>query len=717
MQTVWNRVAQTRVPCHGPSQAVKSCVARQTATTAGKRPTKFLTSSTLLYSGIFAVAATTDALVKEKRRKQWDEAIADAKQGIEKVEGQTQGIRHGQVEELVELDGLLDLADAEYEAPYAMDGVRALPGHTGQPLHQSAFAPQSIYASREWQQGHWQRYLSPKKIQLTELAMDKMTLRLLLWLNPKDMGECAMDGFTETFRQLLGRPRSELDSLVAWLDSNIRATKSLDGSAEAEELAPYRGLLSRYSSEVTQRSLHNASLLESNITWMFQRRQNGEITYRQLILDMLHNITVSPALPTLQSFNKILDGLSATNTSPRVTEYVIRAMRTCHVRMNEETIIIILNHFRRTNNYQQFCKYAELIQGQQGGLWVARADVHITDASSGRLVRENRFGKDKVIQKPTPTPEVFQALVDGILYFDGFDAAVRTFKDMAASGWGLSMRGLTSLLRECMENSHWEGGVAVWKQIKAVHNLTKSKGRSEKIQAGTYATMLRLCILCDQKAQYESICKEAIASKNTTRSLLHYMQRLKEAGPQPKAARGSTQTTHGERISIAAASHAPTAGDADIAVAIANDERAEKHRAGDTARHVSYLPKSKAIELGSYAQRTVESQQELFEAQDPLPIDIQNTRLGLVGALAELPAVAVSSAQDPVAGDSESLPAREEFRQQSSHSRAESTISVLDRSQLLGLSTSSAELDVYEITERPMNMVAWGGEGAYCSPV
>ncbi|KAG8627838.1 hypothetical protein KVT40_003711 [Elsinoe batatas] len=714
MQTVWNRVAQTRVPCHSSARAVKSCVARQTATTAGKRPTKFLTSATLLYSGIFAVAATTDALVKEKRRKQWDEAIANAKQGIEKVEGRTRGIRHGQMEELIELDGLLDLADAEYETPDATDGVRALPGHTGQSLHQSVFAPQSIYASRGWQQGHWQRRLSPKKIQLTELAMDKMTLRLLLWLNPKDIGEFAMEGFTETFRQLVGRPRSELDSLVAWLDSNIRATKSLDRSVEAEELAPYRGLLSRYSSGVTQQSLHNASLLESNITWMFQRHRNGEITYRQLILDMLHNITVSPALPTLQSFNKILDGLSATNTLPRVTEYVIRAMRTCHVRMNEETVIIILNHFRRTNNYQQFCKYSELIQGQQGGLWVARADVLITDASSGRLVRENRFGKDRIIQKMTPTPGVFQALIDGILYFDGFDAAARTIRDMAASGWGLSMRGLTSLLRECMDNSHWEGGAAVWEQIKAVHNRTKTSGQPEKIQAGTYATMMRLCILCDQKVQYETVCKEAIASKNSTKSLLQYMQRLKEAGPHPKRARRAIQPTQHERTSIAAVSGTSAAGDVDITVAIANDKVATERKAEDATEHGKLWTRLASIKLGSPAQHTAESAQNLLEPQNSLPLDAQTLQEGLVSAVAQRPSVVASSTEDPGAGDSVSPSAIELSRQQSSHSRTKSTISVLDRSQLLGLSTSSTELDVYEITERPMNMIAWGGEGAYC---
>lgn len=83
MQTLWSRLAtRTRVSCGCPSCLSHTAgVARRPITAAGKRP-NYAYSSTLFYSGIFAAAATTDAVVKQKRRERWDRAIAEVKQEI-----------------------------------------------------------------------------------------------------------------------------------------------------------------------------------------------------------------------------------------------------------------------------------------------------------------------------------------------------------------------------------------------------------------------------------------------------------------------------------------------------------------------------------------------------------------------------------------------------------------------------------------------------------
>ncbi|KAF4549142.1 Hypothetical protein D9617_23g005570 [Elsinoe fawcettii] len=712
MQTVWNRVAQTRATCTAPSQTVKSCVARQTATATGKRPTKFLTSATLLYSGIFAVAASTDALVKEKRRKQWDEAIASAKQGIDKFDSRIPNGQEGNVGDLVALDGLLDLADAEYETLEALDGAAAVPGNTGRAFHQSAYAPQSVYASRGWQENNRQRRLSPKKVQLTELSMDKMTLRILMQLQPDELRGLAMDGFAGTLQQLLGRPRTDLESLLVWLESNICATKSLPRDAELCQLAPYRGLLSRYSGEITQQTLHNASLLESNVARMFQKFRNGKTSRPQLILDMLHNITMSPSLPSLQTFNTILDGLSTSNISSKMTEVVIRAMRLCHVRMNEETVITILNHFRCTDNHREFCRYVRLIQGEDGGLWKARDDIWITPASQGRLVRQTRFGKEKIIQRMTPTPGVFQALIEGIVHFDGLEAALHTCRDMSGAGWGLSMRGLTTLLRECAFVSNWEIGSSVWNQIKLVQARSRQDGRGEKIQAGTYAAMMKLCISCNQPQQYEAVCKEAVASKNSTTGLLQQMQRLAEAEARMKELRA--------QVSQLETTAAP-----------GNMEEAEQMMVGpqeldfdfdfDGVSLVDSPPLVKAVIVRMVPSRTDSVASDPQSAEQLRSKAEQTSHLhGNVlpnmpvpnSGSADLPAMVVATAsQDNHAVSAQSHNTeRINTTQPSMHGPQNR----LHRDQLLGLSTSSAELDIYELTERPMNMIAWGEESAYC---
>ncbi|KAG9722750.1 hypothetical protein KCU73_g13892, partial [Aureobasidium melanogenum] len=85
MQTLWSRIAQTGLSCHCPScvSAGASGVARRTTNAAGRRPVRWALSSTFVYSGIFAAAATTDAGFKQKRREQWDRAIADIKHDLD----------------------------------------------------------------------------------------------------------------------------------------------------------------------------------------------------------------------------------------------------------------------------------------------------------------------------------------------------------------------------------------------------------------------------------------------------------------------------------------------------------------------------------------------------------------------------------------------------------------------------------------------------------
>ena len=91
MQTLWTRIAQSG---GGAGSACKcpQCLSfaggptKRVGSAAARRPQKYLTSSTLWYSGIFAAAATLDASVKLQRRERWDRAIAEVKKELGKEE-------------------------------------------------------------------------------------------------------------------------------------------------------------------------------------------------------------------------------------------------------------------------------------------------------------------------------------------------------------------------------------------------------------------------------------------------------------------------------------------------------------------------------------------------------------------------------------------------------------------------------------------------------
>ncbi|PNS18403.1 hypothetical protein CAC42_6220 [Sphaceloma murrayae] len=714
MQTVWNRVAQTRASCPSAAHSVKTSVARQTATAAGKRPTKFLTSSTLLYSGIFAVAATTDALVKEKRRKQWDKAIAEMKEGAGTTDLRMQEHSRDHMVDHVDLDSLLDLADAEHEDSQAQTHSPLMwPENTGRRYDRSTFAPQSVYASPEWRAGHISRPLSLKKVQLTELAMDKMTLRILLLLDRKSIQDIALNAFSGTFREILLRPRSDLDNMLQFIDANIRATKSIPAQAESTDFAPYRGLFSRYSKQVTQESLYNAARLEENIIAMFQMHRQGIKSSTQVLLEMLHNVTRSPALPSLECFNTMLEGLSDPIFHKVNMRMVISAMRMCHVRMNETSLISILNFNRRTNDYKDFCYYLELMQGQHGGLWQARPDVNISKISQGRLLRANILGKEKIIQRMNPSPEVFQAVIEGVLHFEGFEAALETYRDMAKSGWGLSMKGLTCLLHDRVDHGDWEGGLSVWDQIKALRKRSLSNQYAERIQAGTYATMMRLCLVCDKREQYETIYREALSAQNTPGRLLQHMRRLADAATLRQASpRTRAQRSIKPRNRSMAQWSSVLGQDAVATIKSTSDDIATSVQA-DSASAVEPSMVATATDLDDPGIPVYDS-----PAGVPLSYSMQHDHDGLETLQSEQESSDAALPQQSVlgqkgAGKMDKARAATSASPMTGLQRVVANKNLLRREQLLGLGGPSLDLEIYEFTERPMSMAAIGKEEAY----
>jgi len=178
-------------------------------------------SSTFVYSGIFAAAATTDAGFKQKRREQWDRAIADIKHDLDQPElGKTtvtQELAQAQKEkeEQIQIEQekgeavpwkLLfdDLREAILEDPHEeahLDGP-VWPTNTGAELHRPFVAPNSIYAKPFHRERALAARWTTKKIRTTELAVDKLVLRMLLHLD--DLGfrrcshTCSIDNLQES---------------------------------------------------------------------------------------------------------------------------------------------------------------------------------------------------------------------------------------------------------------------------------------------------------------------------------------------------------------------------------------------------------------------------------------------------------------------------------------------------------------------------------------
>jgi len=150
-------------------------------------------SSTFVYSGIFAAAATTDAGFKQKRRDQWDRAIADIKHDLDQPTVEKTTIRQEEAvqakqekEETVRYKPLFDdPQEVILEEQSYQDGP-AWPTNTGAPLQKGFVPPNSVYAGYITRNRALATRWSTKKMRTTELAVDKLILRMLLHLD--DLG-------------------------------------------------------------------------------------------------------------------------------------------------------------------------------------------------------------------------------------------------------------------------------------------------------------------------------------------------------------------------------------------------------------------------------------------------------------------------------------------------------------------------------------------------
>lgn len=584
MQNVWSRIAQTKLSCRCPScLTTASGVARRATTATGRRPSRYAYSSTLFYSGIFAAAATTDAGIKQRRRDQWDRAIADVKQDLAQEEhpvllevdtvteeaattdleqdtdidtqavtwrpsyddedGVTLALNNDAtvVEQETEPDNLIstwrpieeDEDEAIFEPNYTPTSSIP-PANTGARLVPHNLPPQSIYAPDHARGRASNRRWTPKKIRSNELAVDKLILRLLLYMDDKDCRQWSAHAVPNSFTEMVTCPRSRLETLLDGTQTQLDRVKEADSWLDDLEIPERLPHSAQYHQDDDGHFHGTAVDLDRALQHLFKRRSTGDLPYSHMIAKICYNLSISTAPPNLHCWNTLLKGfmdLDGKNDHPIFI--TIRAIREANVRMNETTMISVLNYYTSINHANRFTWFVGLMRGQGTGLSLARPDITINESGASRLIRVDDpvTGEVKVIQKPHHTPGVFEALVNGVLHFAGFDAALRVCQEMGNEGWGLGMRGFTPLLRDCVARGDWESGQELWTQIKLIQDKSRREGRPERIQFWTYVEGLRLFAFSKQEDLFHVTFDEALKASHSQKKLLEALK----ASPERKA--------------------------------------------------------------------------------------------------------------------------------------------------------------------------------------
>nr|POE51767.1 hypothetical protein CFP56_25974 [Quercus suber] len=513
MQTIWNRIVLKSGFCGCP-QCVQSvqAVSRRATTTATRRP-RYPTSSTLWYSGVFAAAATYDASVKKQRREQWDAAIADVKEELSQsadcLPNPSEEQPTAQCSPLSAT--VTDVVDL-FEDVEPLNRTPHWPVNTGSEYIRRHLPPESLYASDEFKRRADDARWVPKKMERAHLSMD--ILQLVMWREVRKMKgyTLASSELPDSYQQLMPKSYKSADealqSKLAHLDY-LRTIEGLDGYARDQ----YDVALCSYEQDEHGSYHDEARQLNHTLRSLFIAHQRKHITMESLLAQVAYNIHKSTAPPNLSTYNTLLLGFESADHRT-VVGAVVASLRDVGARPNEITHACILRHYVATNNAYNFSEWVARMRGRNGGVTLARPDIKITDASRGRLIRQEE-NPDKIMQLPYPTPRVFAAIVEGTLKFAGFDTALKICEGMGEDGWGLCMSGMTPLLRDRADEKDWDSGWAVWREIETLNARASSHNthlvsNDEVIGLNTFAAMLRLCSQCDRKGMFDQIWRVAI---------------------------------------------------------------------------------------------------------------------------------------------------------------------------------------------------------------
>jgi len=524
MQTIWSRIAQG-------SGAGSACKCPQCLTFAGgltrrvgagatRQKPKYLTSSTLWYSGIFAAAATLDAGAKLRRREKWDKAIAEVRQELGKEEkvGLTWD-KEKSVEVAQEVDTVLykpDVLDEAFEELEPTFRDQRWPANTGPPLVTRNLAPESIYAKRGRREKVETRQWTRKKLERISLSVDLLQLRIMIALIDGGLSDEGATAVPEEYGANLLRTRDALHAHKQTLKHDYARLRlendCLDGYKRTSRHLPLNVFSMTEADEYGYHTVQTPRELNIALQSLLKQHKRQKISTPTLLARICYNLSASPLPPNLDTYNTLLLGLSAAE-QPHIVTHVIRSLRQCNLRPNETSITAILNHYTATDDAASFVHFVETMRGKHLGLALARPDVRITAVSNGRLVPKEG-DPTKIIQLPYPTPKVFAALISGVTKFGGFDTALGVCKNMGEEGWGLCMSGLAPLLQDCADRRDWEAGLSVWDQVQQLKARSKRQEFDqhrghERVPMRVYAAMLRLCLSKGEKKLYEEVWNEA----------------------------------------------------------------------------------------------------------------------------------------------------------------------------------------------------------------
>ena len=552
MQTVWSRATQARCICNCPSCAsTANAITRRATTVTARRTVRVGNIFTVSLSSLAAGLAFADSTQKDKRRKQWDKVIAEARAAVEATDirqqirlaalsdearaldteelrvaklraaakRESQEIGAWEVEGSQErdrcipiaanrIDTWLDVFDwaREQRKLREKSGFQDWKGPPLIPLRSlSKEQLDRLFSDGRFLRRFYGRpdcnnlvdeqsksHLSIKQIRTQEWSVAKLVLKLLLYASERSL-QPVCPSFSLLCDLLKGK---ETLARLQYANERLCALNA-PGTRhfcyeefEYPESPNYDHMRAGEYEQKPALNLSLRSLLETI-------KQETDLS--NVMSWICYDLLTARSPPNIYTYNMLLVHFSEFDKGFLV-KAVLTSMRESHIKPNEITHTTLLRFFTTINNGIGFSDCWHRMEGYRKPRALAHPEqfIHPALKSRYRIVGKNQDG---IIEKARMNGQVYEALIVGAMRFLGAQIAMQYYRSMISEGWSPGPGIFVAILQDCCLKLDWTLGIAVLEQLEST---------AKRLSTLTYEWMLRLCQCCGQQEFFDQIMRNGV---------------------------------------------------------------------------------------------------------------------------------------------------------------------------------------------------------------
>ncbi|KAL8996747.1 MAG: hypothetical protein Q9169_003818 [Polycauliona sp. 2 TL-2023] len=562
MQTLWARVAQTPCCCKNASSfSSAAAVARRTSTAPIRRRLGADDVFAAFFSTVAFASAVADGNRKDAKKEEWTRVIRDARRELASLKAE-QRRRISNIaaaapfeptpphEEIIvplqrEWEDAFEWGDKEMRDRRAL----GLEDWQGIPMEVLRKASQDeiknclnhhihhfpkfrgAQGSDVWNTATWTYHI--KKNKTLEWSIAHLALDLMSHV-PEDQPEtsCNAEETTkEVMSQLTMSGINDIDSKRDYIKDRLRDLSRRNAKEVGDEY------FHRFESpELPRYSLSQdddadcAHQLNAKLHSLFDQPTAAEARQMNYILPRIcYYLLTSNASPSIHTYNLLISEFAGQRRDDLIS-HLIRSMNRTHVRPNEITLAETLRHYVRTNDRFRFDRFIQRMEGLDQGLGEAHPQIDVPDILKFQYrvrvfsLSPNRWStlryqelsdldesglqglkeqsRVKVYEKSRRNPEVYQALIQGALFFGEPLEAVRGYRAMLSEGWEPDQEIHLSILHHCRVDQDWAAGLVVWRRLQMLDEPIDERG---------FLLMLQLCQKCNKHEHTVNILQYGIS--------------------------------------------------------------------------------------------------------------------------------------------------------------------------------------------------------------